>query len=192
MVMSSAYARVAVRPARLDEVGLLAGFHATSLWSVPQAEGIPGLGRSGGCGFPGFDETVVRRGRYVVSEVDGSIAAGGGWVPTCEAFPRDLPLSPGARMDEILPSGSAVAVGLFEVGRAAEVGALRRVLQHMECDVREAGHAQLLVLATGPAALVCCEAGYRDICPLPLEVDGRVLPLLRLGKRVGSRLGAVA
>ncbi|ESR22622.1 hypothetical protein [Lutibaculum baratangense] len=182
-----------IRPARLEETGLLSHLHLAHLWCVAMrdcsADDIAAYLEL----FPGVDPGLVASGRYLVMEADGQVVAGGGWSPVGETLTAALAIAGNGLAETALPRASAILRGVFVCDERVAAHLTRGLMQRLEAGAAGAGHALSLVVTTRDAAMRLPAPGYRDICPLPLETSGaRVLPLLQLSKRIGAALSAVA
>ena len=133
----------------------------------------------------GLDSQLVRDGTYFMVEVDGVLAACGGWSWRSTLYGGDASII--AREPEPLnPATDAAKVrAMYTHPDFTRRGLGRYVIDLCEAAARDAGFARTEMMATlaGEPLYVAC--GYRPIEHIQSRaIDGVTVPLIRMGKEL--------
>ena len=134
----------------------------------------------------GVDTQLIADGTYFVVEVDGHIAACGGWSKRQTLYGGDQ-LKSGE--DPLLdPATEPARIRAFFVDPDfARRGIGRQLLTACEQAAQAAGFRRLEMGATLPGEPLYAAAGYQAIEPIDLRMpDGVILPIVRMGKTVNA------
>lgn len=134
----------------------------------------------------GVDTQLIADGTYFVVEVDGHIAACGGWSKRKTLYGGDQ-LKTGE--DSLLdPATEAARIRAFFVDPDfARRGIGRQLLTACEEAAQAAGFRRLEMGATLPGEPLYAAAGYQAIERIDLQMaDGVILPIIRMGKTINA------
>lgn len=128
------------------------------------------------------DPQLVADGTYFVVEVDGVIAACGGWSRRDKLFTGNDASAGGARLLD--PTRDPARVRAMFVGPAfARRGLGRRILEACEAAARAHGFARAELMATLPGVPLYRAAGYVEHERFDVNLpDGVALPCIRMTK----------
>ncbi len=134
----------------------------------------------------GVDTQLIADGTYFAVEVDGCIAACGGWSKRKTLYGGDqLKSGEDALLD---PATEAARIRAFFVDPDfARRGIGRQLLTACEEAAQAAGFRRLEMGATLPGEPLYAAAGYQAIERIDLHMpDGVILPIVRTGKTVNA------
>jgi GNAT superfamily N-acetyltransferase len=128
------------------------------------------------------DEQLVDDGTYFVVEVDGEIAACGGWSRRDKLFTGNEAAAGGARL--LVAGKEPARVRAMFVGPSwARRGLGRRILGACEDAARGEGFTEVELMATLPGVPLYEATGYLALEPFDVALpDGTPLPCLRMRK----------
>jgi GNAT superfamily N-acetyltransferase len=132
--------------------------------------------------FMGLDTQLVRDGTYLIVE-DGAVPVGcGGWSWRSTLYGGDSSTS--LRNDAVLdPARDAAKIrAMYTHPDHARRGIGRLVLETCEEAARQAGFASVELMATMSGRPLYHACGYREVEPRMDEVDGVVVPKVRMVK----------
>lgn len=129
----------------------------------------------------GLDTQLIDDGTYIVAEVDGVLAGGGGW--SCRATLYGGDHTPGRTPDLLDPAVDAARIrAMYTHPSFARQGIGRRILTACEDAARAAGFRSAELMATLAGVPLYTACGY---VPVEKIVDGRggaSVPLVRMRK----------
>ena len=130
------------------------------------------------------DPQLVDDGTYFVVELDGEVAACGGWSRRDKLFTGNDASAGGARLLD--PSHEPARVrAMFVSPRFARRGLGRRILEACEAAARAAGFTRVELMATLPGVPLYRAAGYVDQERFDVLLpDGVALPCIRMVKPI--------
>jgi GNAT superfamily N-acetyltransferase len=130
------------------------------------------------------DDQLVGDGTYFAVEVDGQLAACGGWSRRDKRFTGNDGAAGGVRL--LVPPGEAARVRAMFVGPAwARRGLGKMLLAACEQAARAEGFVQAELMATLPGVPLYRASGYIDVEPFDVQLpDGVMLPCIRMTKRL--------
>jgi GNAT superfamily N-acetyltransferase len=135
----------------------------------------------------GVDRQLITDGTYFVAEVDGQIAGAGGWSKRKTMFGGDGTGFKELSDDLLDPTrGDPARIRAFFVRpNFARRGIGRAILGRCEQAAREAGFAQLELVATLPGEPLYVACGYKRVEPLEIPIpDGSTLPAIKMSKKL--------
>jgi GNAT superfamily N-acetyltransferase len=129
-----------------------------------------------------LDTQLVEDGTYFVVELEGEIAACGGWSQRDKLFTGNEGVAGGARL--LVPGEEPARVRAMFVGpRWARRGLGRKILDACEGAARRAGFTEVELMATLPGVPLYEKSGYLALEPFDVILpDGTPLPCLRMHK----------
>ena len=171
-----------LRRARLSEVPSLNALIATSATELSRGYYTPAQTESLVTHVFGVDTQLIADETYYVVEIDGRLAACGGWSGRRTLFGGDQ--AKDSSDPALDPATEAARVRAFFVHPSyARQGLGRRLLLHCESEVRAAGFRRAELMATLPGVPLYRALGYEALEPVthPLP-DGQVVEFVRMGR----------
>jgi GNAT superfamily N-acetyltransferase len=171
-----------LRRALLTEVPSLNALIARSATELSRGYYTPAQTESLVTHVFGVDTQLLADGTYYVIEIDGRLAACGGWSGRRTLFGGDQ--AKGVSDPVLDPAKEAARIRAFFVHPFyARRGLGRRLLQHCEYEVRAAGFRRAELMATLPGVPLYRTLGYETLEPVthPLP-DGQVVEFVRMGR----------
>lgn len=171
-----------IRLARADEIPALEQLIARSVRALSVGYYTPRQIELALIHVFGVDSQLIADGTYFVVEVEGELAACGGWSKRRTLYGGDQ-MKAGA--DNLLdPRIEAARIRAFFVDPAfARRGIGKQLIEACEAAARAAGFTRLEMGATLPGEPLYAAVGYRAIehlsAPLP---EGESLPIIRMEK----------
>lgn len=168
-----------IRPATLDEVPALNALIERSALALSAGFYTPEQTAAVTREVFGVDTQLVRDGTYYAVELDGVLAACGGWSMRDAAYGGD-----GAKAgnDRLLdPARDAARIRAFFVDPAfARRGIGRALLRHCVQAAVRAGYQQLELTATLPGVPLYEAAGFVRGAQIDLSLSGVTVPVIRM------------
>jgi len=132
----------------------------------------------------GPDTALIGDGTYFVIEIDGTIAAAGGWSRRRTLYGGDQAKS--GRDDALDPATEAARIRAFFVDpRFARRGLGRRLLEHCAGEAEREGFRTLELMATLPGVPLYTALGFGPLEEAaPVLPDGVALPMVRMARPV--------
>jgi GNAT superfamily N-acetyltransferase len=132
------------------------------------------------------DEQLVQDGTYFVVEVEGEVAACGGWSRRDKLFTGNEAAAGGARL--LVPGEQPARVrAMFVAPAFARRGLGRMILGACEDAARREGFTEVELMATLPGVPLYEATGYVALEPFDVALaDGTLLPCLRMRKPLGE------
>lgn len=132
----------------------------------------------------GLDTQLVADRTYFVLEDGERLAGCGGWSPRATLYGGDHSALRDASMLD--PSRAAARVrAMYTHPDFARQGVGRQILTLCEDAARTAGFKEAELMATLAGAPLYRSCGYREIERIERQVDDVVVPMVRMGKRLG-------
>ena len=133
----------------------------------------------------GLDSQLVRDGTYFLVEVDGVLAACGGWSWRATLYGGDTSIVK-RKPEPLDPAKDAAKVrAMYTHPDFTRMGLGRRVLALCENAARNAGFARTEMMATLAGEPLYRACGYRPIEHIQSrEINGVTVPLIRMGKEL--------
>lgn len=132
-----------------------------------------------------IDAQLIADGTYYVAEVDGEIAACGGWSRHAKLFGRaETPDTAKAALSS--ESSDAAKIRAFFVHpKYARKGIGRRLIQMSELAARRAGFRRLELVATLTGEKLYIRCGFRALEDMELVMpNGVIIPAVKMEKRL--------
>lgn len=151
-----------LREARLDEVPALEELIAASARGLGRGDYSAAQIEAALAGTFGVDSELIRDGTYFVVEVEGVLAACGGWSRRRTMFGGDR--RPGRESSLLDPSRESARIRAFFVRpEHARRGLARALLARCEAEARAAGFAAAELMATLPGERLYAACGYAPV-----------------------------
>ena len=171
-----------LRRARLSEVPSLNALIATSATELSRGYYTPAQTESLVTHVFGVDTQLIADETYYVVEIDGRLAACGGWSGRRTLFGGDQ--AKDSSDPALDPASEAARVRAFFVHPSyARQGLGRELLLHCETEIRAAGFRRAELMATLPGVPLYRALGYEALEPVTHALpDGQVAEFVRMGR----------